>query len=324
MRFVPTVVVALACCAPASAHAQEYFGKFLDQLNGSFNPQAKPRPTFKVGGEFRFDDPNGLRWTTPAGFEVDGASIPQPFWSFIGGPFEGEYINASVIHDYYCDTKTRTEHDTHRSFYYGMRAAGVPVWKANVMYYAVATFGPKWKLTTRVTMSQTCTPSNKSAMTCKSAPKLQIMSEALPQVDLSDPEVLALALAKVNSVARTLRTSDGKILDVTSTGKVEATLESIERTSELHRAAFTATDVYAAAPKLGLFSRPEFVGALDDIKPWASMTVPLLSTSPVLTPASATGIGAEDPFRVDRRSREQVQEQFSVEAQKSNAAAQPQ
>lgn len=97
---------------PPAAMAQEYFGKFLDTLHGVFDTQTKPRPTFKLEGDFRFDDPNGMQWITPAGTEVDGASIPQFFWSFIGGPFEGSYINASVIHDHYCRTRSRTAHDT--------------------------------------------------------------------------------------------------------------------------------------------------------------------------------------------------------------------
>ena len=35
---------------------------------------------------------------------VDGASIPSVFWSIIGAPYTGKYRDASVIHDYYCET----------------------------------------------------------------------------------------------------------------------------------------------------------------------------------------------------------------------------
>jgi uncharacterized protein DUF1353 len=122
----------------AAASAEEYFGEFLDKLKGTFIADAKPRPLFKIEAEFRFKDPNGLLWSTPAGTEVDGASIPQSFWSLIGGPFEGAYLDASVIHDYYCETKQRTAHDTHRAFYYGMRTSQVPEWKASLMYSAPA------------------------------------------------------------------------------------------------------------------------------------------------------------------------------------------
>src|SRR5688572_6845158 len=45
---------------------------------------------------------DGVTWPVPAGIEVDGASIPRPLWSLIGGPFEGPYRDASIVHDHYC------------------------------------------------------------------------------------------------------------------------------------------------------------------------------------------------------------------------------
>jgi hypothetical protein len=56
---------------------------------------------------FGYIDPSGVRWDAPAGWVVDGASIPRIGWSLIGGPFEGRYRNASVIHDIACDQKQR-------------------------------------------------------------------------------------------------------------------------------------------------------------------------------------------------------------------------
>lgn len=61
----------------------------------------------------------------------------------------GRYIHASIIHDKYCDTRERTAHDTHRNFYYGMRASGVSPSKAKLMYWAVRTFGPSWTIEVR-------------------------------------------------------------------------------------------------------------------------------------------------------------------------------
>src|SRR4051812_36581695 len=40
---------------------------------------------------FEYVEPSGRRWPVPSGVVVDGASIPQVFWSVIGGPFEGLY-----------------------------------------------------------------------------------------------------------------------------------------------------------------------------------------------------------------------------------------
>ena len=98
--------------------------------------------------DFSFIDSSGMTWLAPKGIVVDGASIPRPFWSIIGGPFEGQYRNATVIHDHYCETwKThgRSWQSVHRVFYYAMLAAGVPESKAIAMYIAVRQFGPRWR-----------------------------------------------------------------------------------------------------------------------------------------------------------------------------------
>lgn len=98
----------------------------------------------KLLNDYRFEDPNKEIWLAKKGSTVDGASIPQIFWSIIGGPLDGPYRNASVIHDYYCITRTKGWHETHKVFYYGMRAADVVPVKALTMYYAVLAFGPRW------------------------------------------------------------------------------------------------------------------------------------------------------------------------------------
>ena len=55
--------------------------------------------------ELRYTDPKGVVWIAPAGSVIDGASIPRALWSFMGGPFEGKYRNASVLHDVAYDQK---------------------------------------------------------------------------------------------------------------------------------------------------------------------------------------------------------------------------
>lgn len=124
----------------------EYFGDFLSEPSLKVKNNDEGRPTFILLDTFLFKDPNGFEWSTPKGWEVDGASIPKFAWSIVGGPLSGKYLHASIIHDRYCDTKERTAHDTHRNFYYGMKANGVSDIKANIMYWAVRTFGPSWKV----------------------------------------------------------------------------------------------------------------------------------------------------------------------------------
>jgi len=94
--------------------------------------------------DFTYIDPVGKAWTAHKGYETDGASIPKAFWGIVGGPFEGGYREAAVIHDWYCDSKTEPWKDVHRIFYYACRAAGVDEKKAKTLYAAVRIFGPKW------------------------------------------------------------------------------------------------------------------------------------------------------------------------------------
>lgn len=93
---------------------------------------------------FGYVQESGREWLVPSEAVIDGASIPKVFWSLIGGPFEGQYRNASVVHDYYCDVQTRPWQETHRVFYDGMLCSGVGTARAKVMYYAVYRFGPRW------------------------------------------------------------------------------------------------------------------------------------------------------------------------------------
>ncbi|MEP6937271.1 MAG: DUF1353 domain-containing protein [Chthoniobacterales bacterium] len=99
--------------------------------------------------EMRYSDPKGQVWVAPAGAKVDGASIPRAFWSFMGGPFEGRYRAASVLHDVAYDDKSRPWQECDRMFYNAMRCSGVSAAEAKTMYYALYRFGRHWKFAAR-------------------------------------------------------------------------------------------------------------------------------------------------------------------------------
>jgi hypothetical protein len=101
---------------------------------------------------FAYVDPRDARWDAPAGAVVNGASIPRAFWSLIGGPFEGQFRNASVVHDVACEARDREWRQVHRMFYEACRCGGVAVAKAKAMYYAVWHFGPRWRIEERKTI----------------------------------------------------------------------------------------------------------------------------------------------------------------------------
>ncbi len=93
---------------------------------------------------FNYIDSHGVSWPVPAGTIVDGASIPRVFWTIFGAPFTGLYRDASVVHDYYCQLRTRLWKAVHKVFYDGMIASGVDPVQAELMYLAVYRFGPRW------------------------------------------------------------------------------------------------------------------------------------------------------------------------------------
>lgn len=62
---------------------------------------------------------------------------------------------------------------------------------------------------------------------------------SLSGVDLGDPETLAAALGKVSAIARSLRATDGKFLDLAASGEISADLESIDESVGKYRALFT-------------------------------------------------------------------------------------
>jgi hypothetical protein len=95
---------------------------------------------------FGYRDPRGLLWDAPSGSVVNGASIPRAFWSLIGGPFAGQFRNASVVHDVACVGRDRPWRAVHRMFYEACRCGGVGAVPAKTMYYAVFHFGPRWQV----------------------------------------------------------------------------------------------------------------------------------------------------------------------------------
>ena len=99
--------------------------------------------------ELRYTDPKGNVWIAPAGSKVDGASIPKSLWSIMGGPFEGRYRNASVLHDVAYDQRDRPWQECDLMFYSAMRCSGVSTVEAGTIYYALYKFGRHWPYTVK-------------------------------------------------------------------------------------------------------------------------------------------------------------------------------
>ena len=143
-RAVPQLVAAALLVISAGDANEMTFGHFTGTVKVEWVRSQGQDLRMKLLEDFSYVDPKSKAWTAQKGYETDGASIPKAFWSIVGGPFEGGYREAAVIHDWYCDKKTEPWRDVHRIFYYASRAAGVPEQKAKIMYAAVRIGGPKW------------------------------------------------------------------------------------------------------------------------------------------------------------------------------------
>jgi len=134
--------------------------------------------TMTLLSELRYTDPHGLIWVAPAGSIVDGVSIPRSLWSVMGGPFEGKYRNASVLHDVAYEQRNRPWQDCDRMFYNAMRCSGVGAVEAKTMFYALYRFGHHWKF------------SIKRAKPVKFGGKMVARAEEIPRaIPLNENEV---------------------------------------------------------------------------------------------------------------------------------------
>lgn len=79
----------------------------------------------------------------PIGFASDGASVPRALWS-IYPPFD-RYLEAAVVHDWFCVTKRIDSVTAAKVFCEAMAVCGVSWWRRAKMYHAVRWFGPKFE-----------------------------------------------------------------------------------------------------------------------------------------------------------------------------------
>jgi len=116
---------------------------FRTLVNGVFQDAIRLNRDFFYAGSQHCDDV-----CVPAGFTSDGASVPRALWR-IYPPF-GKYLEAAVIHDWFCVLGHKGESPIDsvaaaKVFREAMQLCGVGKWKRNKMYWAVRIGGPKFK-----------------------------------------------------------------------------------------------------------------------------------------------------------------------------------
>ena len=154
-----TLIIAFAWVASLAAafFLGDYYGFRDTVIEPTEHGRFLSNPVVKLHGErdieliedLVFVDPNEKPWLAPKGTIANGASIPKPLWSWIGGPFTGKYRNASIVHDAECVSMKNAWSDVHLMFYHACLAGGVPDSEAKRLYWAVARFGPRWNFETR-------------------------------------------------------------------------------------------------------------------------------------------------------------------------------
>ncbi|MDQ6861624.1 MAG: DUF1353 domain-containing protein, partial [Verrucomicrobiota bacterium] len=142
-RFLLPWLLLVSCSTPVHVPSTPTPASGWGKFAGPFNVELlEDGRRLRLLNDLTYTDPAGLAWLAPAGWVVDGASIPKQFWSYIGGPLEGRYRNASIFHDVACDKRDRPWDDAAVMFYNAMRCGGVDETKAKLMFYAVARYGP--------------------------------------------------------------------------------------------------------------------------------------------------------------------------------------
>ena len=126
------------------SRAGDNWGRFEGDIVATFLADGR---NMRIERPFAYFDPRGQSWEVPAGVVTDGASVPQFFWVAFP-PFTGRYRAAAVVHDHFCQSKSRSWRETHLAFYNAMRASGVDEVTALAMYGAVYNFGPRWGIGT--------------------------------------------------------------------------------------------------------------------------------------------------------------------------------
>ncbi len=128
---------------PPEPPSTNVFGRFPVSAKIELLPDGR---TARLLDDFAYIDPDQRVWLAKKGAIVDGASIPKPLWSIVGGPYAGKYRKASIVHDVACEERTQPSEVVHRMFYYACRCEGLPEHEAKLLFAAVYHFGPRWEV----------------------------------------------------------------------------------------------------------------------------------------------------------------------------------
>ena len=81
--------------------------------------------------------------TVPAGFQSDGASVPEFLWDSVSPKIDQRTLRGAVVHDYLYRTANEqwTRKEADEFFYRLIREDGLNWWRAQKAYWGVRLFG---------------------------------------------------------------------------------------------------------------------------------------------------------------------------------------
>ena len=119
------------------------FTPFRTLVRGEFQDAIRLNRDFYYADSEHCDDTRIM-----AGFTSDGASVPRFLWRLYP-PF-GKYLEAAVVHDYFCVLGHRGESPIDsvaaaKVLYEAMLVCGTPKKRCKAFYWAVRIGGPRFK-----------------------------------------------------------------------------------------------------------------------------------------------------------------------------------
>jgi len=183
----------------------------------------KTRKTYSYTDNYS-DNGSNLKWVSPPGETSDGASIPSVVWFIFGHPFDSKNLRPAIIHDYYYCARTRTRSTADDTLYSSLLAEGKGWLTANLMFLGVRIGAPdKWEVLNCKPPKPCNTKSNfyePEARSCEAASgkNYEYLHASNLFNNMQDYNGRDLAkktfVAKYGGMIRTMKTTNGEILDV--------------------------------------------------------------------------------------------------------------
>lgn len=266
---VAAVVLAQAANACVFKDPPKNFGSFDGDVVGKFVSKAyASRPLFELSEALVYTSPTGSEFTAIADYIVDGASIPRVLWSVIGGPFSGNHLKASVVHDYYTDTcqihphpevgracqnkLTEFQDDEliHSNYYLGMLAAGVSEENACAEYIAVSAY-KTWEI------GEDGRPTN-----------ILIFGRPIGEVEAGFlKKSFGFVIASAKAVIKTRNSGAGRTLNIFPDREIPATPEGMNDYLDRLRKGLNDETYLEDPDALGLLT-DEQIDSFENLEPW--------------------------------------------------------